>query len=185
MTTRWDFSFSTKNVSQEHYIFPLYAKRNDHTTFWTSMPSGPPYWMLLNLETGAHHTNSQWSSAVVLPSNRRLKLWQQIFIETKQNFRITVLIAFSRTSRVMMDEYADAKWNLPGWRIEQKYNTDVLIGNWNEERRVVGTLCMFGDYIFENSNIPLVISVCTMETIRLCKISWESYIRKLALINYK
>lgn len=36
----------------------------------------------------------------------------------------------------MMDEYADAKWNLPGWRIEQKYNTDVLIGNWNEERRV-------------------------------------------------
>ena len=45
----------------------------------------------------------------------------------------------------MMDEYADAKWNLPGWRIEQKYNTDVLIGNWNEERRVVGTLCTFGD----------------------------------------
>ena len=44
-----------------------------------------------------------------------------------------------------MDEYADAKWNLQGWRIEQKYNTDVLIGNWNEERRVVGTLCMFGD----------------------------------------
>ena len=24
-----------------------------------------------------------------------------------------------------------------------------------------------------------------METIRLCKISWESYIRKLAFINYK
>ena len=85
----------------------------------------------------------------------------------------------------MMDEYVDAKWNLPGWRIEQKYNTDVLIGNWNEERRVVGTLCMFGDQILENSNIPLVISVCTMETIRLCKISWESYIRKLALIKYK
>lgn len=24
---------------------------------------------------------------------------------------------------------------LPGWRIEQKFNTNVLIGNWNEERR--------------------------------------------------
>ncbi|RMX39387.1 hypothetical protein pdam_00005976 [Pocillopora damicornis] len=37
-----------------------------------------------------------------------------------------------------MEEHADAKWNLPGWRIEQKYSTDVLIGNWNEERRVFG-----------------------------------------------
>lgn len=37
-----------------------------------------------------------------------------------------------------MEEHADAKWNLPGWRIEQKYDTDVLIGNWNEARRVVG-----------------------------------------------
>ena len=37
-----------------------------------------------------------------------------------------------------MEEYADAKWNLPGWGIEQRYATDVLIGNWNEERRVVG-----------------------------------------------
>ena len=37
-----------------------------------------------------------------------------------------------------MEEHADAKWNQPGWRIEQKYDTDVLIGNWNEERRVVG-----------------------------------------------
>ena len=26
---------------------------------------------------------------------------------------------------------------LPGWRIEQKFNTKVLIGNWNEERRRV------------------------------------------------
>ena len=36
------------------------------------------------------------------------------------------------------------KWNRPGWRIEQKYSTDVLIGNWNEERRVVGiaTFCL-------------------------------------------
>lgn len=34
MLTMYDnkvrFFFSSKNVSQEHYIFPLYAKRNDH-----------------------------------------------------------------------------------------------------------------------------------------------------------
>ncbi|XP_065061350.1 cilia- and flagella-associated protein 107-like [Rhopilema esculentum] len=28
-----------------------------------------------------------------------------------------------------------SKWHLPGWRIEQRYNNRVLIGNWNEERR--------------------------------------------------
>ena len=143
MTTRWDFSFPLR-MSPKSIIFFRYML-NEMTTIRTSMPSGPPCWMHLNLETGAHYANSECLSAVVLLSNRRLKLWQQIFIETKQNFRITVLIAFSKTSRVMMDEYADAKWNLPGWRIEQKYNTDVLIGNWNEERRVVGTPCMFGD----------------------------------------
>lgn len=42
-----------------------------------------------------------------------------------------------------MEEHADAKWNLPGWRIEQKYSTDVLIGNWNEERRVVSSAPSF------------------------------------------
>lgn len=26
------------------------------------------------------------------------------------------------------------KWELPGWRIEQKYCQGVLIGNWSEER---------------------------------------------------
>ncbi|KAK7090993.1 hypothetical protein V1264_010718 [Littorina saxatilis] len=26
------------------------------------------------------------------------------------------------------------KWNLPGWRIEQKFAPGVLIGNWSEER---------------------------------------------------
>lgn len=30
------------------------------------------------------------------------------------------------------------KWGLPGWKTEQKYKTDVLIGNWYEERRQVG-----------------------------------------------
>ena len=30
------------------------------------------------------------------------------------------------------------KWNMPGWRIEQKYSTKVLIGNWEEERLKVG-----------------------------------------------
>lgn len=28
----------------------------------------------------------------------------------------------------------DAKWHMPGWRIEQKYSTGVLIGNWSEDR---------------------------------------------------
>ena len=36
MLTMYDnkvrFFFSNKNVSQEHYIFPLYAERNDHHT---------------------------------------------------------------------------------------------------------------------------------------------------------
>lgn len=36
MRTMYDnkvrFFFSIKNVSQEHYIFPLYAERNDHHT---------------------------------------------------------------------------------------------------------------------------------------------------------
>ncbi|XP_070561522.1 cilia- and flagella-associated protein 107-like [Ptychodera flava] len=26
------------------------------------------------------------------------------------------------------------KWNMPGWRIEQRYRQGVLIGNWSEER---------------------------------------------------
>lgn len=73
--------------------------------------------------------------AEVLPSNKASMT--TIFIETKQIFPITVLIAFSIASRTRMEEHADAKWHQPGWRIEQKYNTDVLIGNWNEERRVV------------------------------------------------
>ncbi|XP_031554459.1 uncharacterized protein C1orf158 homolog [Actinia tenebrosa] len=34
-----------------------------------------------------------------------------------------------------VDKYDDIKWGLPGWRIEQRYKNDVLIGNWNEERR--------------------------------------------------
>jgi len=28
-----------------------------------------------------------------------------------------------------------AKWGLPGWKTEQKYDRNVLIGNWYEERR--------------------------------------------------
>ena len=26
------------------------------------------------------------------------------------------------------------KWQMPGWRIEQRYSTGVLIGNWSEDR---------------------------------------------------
>jgi len=29
------------------------------------------------------------------------------------------------------------KWNMPGWRIEQKFAQGVLIGNWDEERYTV------------------------------------------------
>ena len=29
------------------------------------------------------------------------------------------------------------KWKLPGWRIESRYNNNVLLGNWDEERRKV------------------------------------------------
>lgn len=28
----------------------------------------------------------------------------------------------------------DDKWNMPGWKIEQKYSPGVLIGNWAEEK---------------------------------------------------
>ena len=30
-----------------------------------------------------------------------------------------------------------AKLQVPGWRIEQRFNNKVLIGNWNEEIRKV------------------------------------------------
>jgi hypothetical protein len=36
-----------------------------------------------------------------------------------------------------VEKYDDIKWGLPGWRIEQRFKNDVLIGNWNEERRKV------------------------------------------------
>ena len=29
---------------------------------------------------------------------------------------------------------AGLKWQMPGWRIEQKYSNGVLIGNWSEDR---------------------------------------------------
>jgi hypothetical protein len=29
------------------------------------------------------------------------------------------------------------KWNMPGWRIEQKFSPGVLIGNWGEDRYTV------------------------------------------------
>ena len=31
----------------------------------------------------------------------------------------------------------EKKLQVPGWRIEQRFNNKVLIGNWNEERRKV------------------------------------------------
>ena len=67
-----------------------------------------------------------------------------------------------------MEEHADAKWNQPGWRIEQKYDTDVLIGNWNEERRVVGLKCRC-DHFGHISPIRNMLNFfCTMKTNKLC-----------------
>ena len=31
------------------------------------------------------------------------------------------------------------KWTLPGWRIEQKYTDQTLVGNWYEQRKAVCT----------------------------------------------
>lgn len=42
-----------------------------------------------------------------------------------------------------MGEKSDLKWSLPGWRIESRYNNNVLIGNWSEERRNVSTAVVF------------------------------------------
>lgn len=39
-----------------------------------------------------------------------------------------------------------SKFGVPGWRIEQRYNTNVLIGNWSEERLAFPT-----DKFFHNS----------------------------------
>ena len=42
------------------------------------------------------------------------------------------------------------KWRMPGWRIEQRYANNVLIGNWSEERHKVGrisTLLYVPDYV--------------------------------------
>jgi len=46
-----------------------------------------------------------------------------------------------------------SKWNLPGWRIEQRYNNRVLIGNWNEERRQVNPTYKCEEEIFVSHNL--------------------------------
>ena len=40
----------------------------------------------------------------------------------------------SSRSPVALNKLNDPKWQLPGWRIEQRYSTGVLIGNWSEDR---------------------------------------------------
>lgn len=37
------------------------------------------------------------------------------------------------------------KWNLPGWRIEQRFAPGVLIGNWGEERYTVSSVTVNND----------------------------------------
>ena len=36
-------------------------------------------------------------------------------------------------------ERESVKWRMPGWRIEQKFSSNTLIGNWLEERQKVST----------------------------------------------
>lgn len=129
----WDenFLFHLQYLLKSFYLSCIYGGKRR----FILRPHGPPYWPSKNTETGSRQWKRTNWSAEVLPSNNASMT--TIFIETKQIFHITVLIAFSITSRTRMEEQAVAKWNQPGWRIEQRYNTDVLIGNWNEERRVV------------------------------------------------
>ena len=42
------------------------------------------------------------------------------------------------------------KWGLPGWKTEQKYDRNVLIGNWYEERRKV-SFCTVTDSTHPNT----------------------------------
>lgn len=42
------------------------------------------------------------------------------------------------------------KWKQPGWRIEQKYSTKVLIGNWAEERQQVSLYTCLTDEMCRN-----------------------------------
>ena len=42
--------------------------------------------------------------------------------------------------RHITDRVDFSKFGVPSWRIEQRFNTGVLIGNWSEERQAV---CMF------------------------------------------
>ena len=43
------------------------------------------------------------------------------------------------------------KWNMPGWRIEQRFSPGVLIGNWSEDRHTVSVtwyrLCFSENWI--------------------------------------
>lgn len=127
------FLFSIYNISKKHCISLLLKKL---ITFWLTCPQKPPYWPRVNSwKLGRERKIEQ-----IGQRNRyqaTLHPWRQ-FHWNETNALITVLISFSKTSRTRMEEHADTKWNQPGWRIEQKYDTDVLIGNWNEERRVVG-----------------------------------------------
>ena len=47
---------------------------------------------------------------------------------------------------------SDPKWQLPGWRIEQKYATGVLIGNWSEDR--LGKVHEHDEYWFGSQTCP-------------------------------
>lgn len=64
------------------------------------------------------------------------------------------------------------KWELPGWRIEQKYCQGVLIGNWSEDR-----LGKVRTYCTTPVNILLLqLSFCAHYTVSQRQGVWEQHI---------
>ena len=58
--------------------------------------------------------------------------------------------------RHITDNVDFSKFGVPSWRIEQRYNNGVLIGNWSEERQAVRRknvtikLCIYSILILTN-----------------------------------
>lgn len=102
--------------------------------------------------------------------------WKQFFIGVLIDFRVVRGKVSQR-----MEEHPDAKWKLPGWRIEQRYATDVLIGNWNEERRVVCEKISFPQLSGETwGELEECIRALTFKDLE----KWMRFIIITSLLNY-
>ena len=59
------------------------------------------------------------------------------------------------------------KWDMPGWRIEQIYSPEVLIGNWSENRKTVsirksschGVFLDFSSMVVNTKCLEMILSV--------------------------